>query len=168
MGIYSRYHNYLYDKKIKNKLKGIKKIGVGLKTFGLPELINPSGISIGDNVNINDRVILNATDSEIIIGNNVTISSNAMILAASYDVKRFLSGGADNKKHKYGRITIGNNVWICAGAIILSNVTITDHVVVAAGSVVIKDINEAWCIVAGNPAKVVKRIEHAQDIASEQ
>ena len=163
MGIYSYIMDYSLKRKIKKKLEGIKCMGTDLKIFGVPDFIHPSGISIGDHVNINDGVILNATDSEIFIGNSVTISSNAMILAASYDVDKFLSGEAGSKKHKYGKIIIGDNVWICAGAIILPNVSIRDHVVVvvvAAGSVVVKDITETWCVVAGNPAKVVKRIEH--------
>lgn len=160
MGIYSRLSNYRRSKIISKKLKYIKNVGENLKIFGLPEFINPPGISIGNNVNINDKVIVNAQDSEINIGNYVTISSNAMIIAASYDVEKFLLGGEGSKKHKYGEINIGDHVWICAGAIILPNVTIKDHVVIAAGSVVVKDITEEWCIAAGNPARIVKRIEH--------
>lgn len=37
-------------------------------------------------------------------------------------------------------ITIGNNVWIGAGAIILPGVTIGNNVVIGAGSVVTKNI----------------------------
>lgn len=51
-------------------------------------------------------------------------------------------------------ITIGNNVWIGANAIILKGVTIKDGAVVAAGAVVTKSIlsNEIW---AGIPAKKI-------------
>ena len=38
--------------------------------------------------------------------------------------------------HESGSITIGNNVWIGAGAIILPNVKIGDGVIIGAGSVV--------------------------------
>lgn len=58
-----------------------------------------------------------------------------------------------NKK----KITIGNNVWVGWGAIILKGVTIGDNSIVAAGAVVVRDVPEN-VVVAGNPAKVVKRI----------
>lgn len=55
------------------------------------------------------------------------------------------------------KCTIGDNVYIGAGAIIMSPVTIGDNVIIGAGSVVTKDI-PSNCIVAGNPAKVIKLI----------
>ena len=41
---------------------------------------------------------------------------------------------------KVGRVTIGNEVFVGRGTIILPNVTIGDRVVIGAGSVVTKDI----------------------------
>jgi len=58
-----------------------------------------------------------------------------------------------NKK----RITIGNNVWVGWGSIILKGVSIGDNSVIAAGSIVVTDVPPN-CIVAGNPAKVVKKL----------
>jgi len=58
-------------------------------------------------------------------------------------------------------ITIGDSVWIGAGAIILSGVTIGDHSVIGAGSVVTKDI-PADSVAVGNPCRVVKTIEHGE------
>ena len=100
------------------------------------------------------------TKSKVLIGNNVTISSNVQIIAASYDPVKFLNSGSNAKDHVYSEIIIGDNVWICAGAIILPGVKIADHVVIGAGSVVTKSIKEPWCIVAGNPAKLLRRIPH--------
>jgi maltose O-acetyltransferase len=48
-------------------------------------------------------------------------------------------------------VTIGSNVWIGGGAIILPGVTIGDDAVVGAGSVVTHDV-PAGARVAGNPA----------------
>jgi putative colanic acid biosynthesis acetyltransferase WcaF len=55
-------------------------------------------------------------------------------------------------------ITIGNHVWICAGAFIGPGVVIGEGAVVGARAVVTKDI-EPWTVVVGNPAKVIKRRE---------
>lgn len=145
--------------RIKKIISSLKTCGKNLKIFGHPSFIHPENIVLRDNVNINDGVILNATESLIMIGNNVTISSNAMILAASYDVRKFLRGGEDSKKHKNSEVNIGDNVWICAGAIILPDVTIADHVIIGAGSVVTTSINKSWCVIAGNPAKIVKDLK---------
>lgn len=57
-----------------------------------------------------------------------------------------------------GEIIIGNNVWICDKASILSGVHIGDNVIVAANSVVLNDI-PSNCVVAGIPAKIVKILE---------
>ena len=55
-------------------------------------------------------------------------------------------------------ITIGNNVWIGAGVIILPGVTIGNNVVIGAGSVVTKNI-PAYSLAVGNPCRVIKRID---------
>ena len=54
-----------------------------------------------------------------------------------------------------GPITIGNDVWIGAHAVILSGVNIGDGTIVAANAVVSKNV-PAYSIVAGNPATVIK------------
>lgn len=62
-----------------------------------------------------------------------------------------------NKLDECGlRPTIGNNVKICAGAIIIGDVKIGDGSIVAAGAVVTKDVPPG-VIVAGVPASVIKK-----------
>lgn len=56
---------------------------------------------------------------------------------------------------KSGPVIIGNHVWICNDAIILSGVKIGSGSVIAAGAVVTKDVPHN-CVVAGVPAKVIK------------
>lgn len=52
-------------------------------------------------------------------------------------------------------VTIGDNVWIGGGAIIMPGVTIGDNVVIGAGSVVTKDIPDNT-IAYGNPCRVIR------------
>ncbi len=52
--------------------------------------------------------------------------------------------------------TIGNNVMIRAGAIIIGDILIGDNAVIGAGAVVTKDVPPN-CVVVGNPARIVRR-----------
>ncbi|MBM3115726.1 sugar O-acetyltransferase [Jeongeupia naejangsanensis] len=54
-------------------------------------------------------------------------------------------------------ITIGENVWIGAGAVICAGVTIGDHSVIGAGAIVTRDV-PACVLAAGNPAQVVREL----------
>lgn len=51
---------------------------------------------------------------------------------------------------------IGNNVKICAGAIVLGKISIGDNVIIGAGSVVVKSVPDN-AVVVGNPAYIIKR-----------
>ena len=53
------------------------------------------------------------------------------------------------------KCTIGNDVWIGAGAQILRGVTVGDGAVIAAGAVVTKDV-PPYAIVCGVPAAIIK------------
>lgn len=53
-------------------------------------------------------------------------------------------------------VTIGNDVWLCGKVTVCPGVTIGNNVVVAAGSVVVHDIPDN-VMVAGNPARMVKK-----------
>ena len=67
------------------------------------------------------------------------------------------TGKETGKRHP----TIGNNVTLGAGAILLGNITIGDNSNVGAGSVVIKSAKENSTLV-GVPARVVKEKNFVQ------
>ena len=58
----------------------------------------------------------------------------------------------------FGKISIGNHVYIGANSLIMPGVTIEDNVLVAAGSVVTKSVPSGY-VVAGNPAKIICSID---------
>ena len=71
-------------------------------------------------------------------------------------VLRKLTG---NKKLDYfGRIKIGNNVFIGNNATIMPGVSIGNNVVIGYGSIVTKDIPDE-SVVAGIPAKIIETID---------
>lgn len=54
--------------------------------------------------------------------------------------------------------TIGNDVRICTGAIIIGDIHIGDGAIVGAGAIVTKDV-PARAVVAGNPARVIRMLD---------
>lgn len=63
------------------------------------------------------------------------------------------------RAHDKGRRPrIGNNVKICAGAVVIGDIEIGDNVIIGANAVVTKSI-PANCVVCGNPAIIIKKEE---------
>lgn len=117
-------------------------------------------IHIGNNVEINMNCIF-LDCNRITIGDNSGIAPGVHIYTVFHPVKASerLSYNNDNEfpfwKSLTAPVTIGNNVWIGGGAIILPGVTIGDNTTIGAGSVVNKDI-PANCLAVGNPCRVIK------------
>jgi acetyltransferase-like isoleucine patch superfamily enzyme len=118
------------------------------------EIYNPQNIKIGKNCVINNGVILQSCENgKVIIGDNVTISYNAVLLTCGIELDNY----PENKTHFSKDIVIEDEVWIGANVTILPGVKISSGVVVAAGSVVTKSI-EKNIIVAGVPAQKIKSL----------
>ncbi|HEV7252627.1 MAG TPA: DapH/DapD/GlmU-related protein [Mesorhizobium sp.] len=77
----------------------------------------------------------------------------------TYRASAYFEGEADEEsffdRRRAARVTIGHDVWIGHGAIILPGRRVGDGAVVAAGAIVTKDV-EPYMIVAGNPARPVR------------
>jgi len=110
-------------------------------------------ISLGKRFYANHNcVILDA--AQVTIGDNVMFGPNVQILTINHPLDMELR----LKEFEIAQpISIGNNVWIGGGAIILPGVTLGEGVVVAAGSVVTKSVADKT-VVAGNPARLVKTL----------
>ena len=116
------------------------------------KIYNPQKISVGNDVRFNQGVVLQATpEGPIEIGSHCVFSYNAMLLTAGI----FVHEGRIGRDHKYSGITVGNNVWICAGVIVLPGTIIDDNVIVAAGAVVRGHLKSGW-VYAGVPAQPKK------------
>ncbi len=97
-------------------------------------------IRIGDNVNIQDNVVVHCTyqKAPVTIGNNVSIAHSAII---------------------HGCI-IHDNVLVGMGAILMDGVVVESNSVIAAGAVVSKNtVIKAGSVYAGIPAKLIKSVD---------
>lgn len=91
---------------------------------------------------------------KITFGNHVFIAPNCTFTTAEHAL--------DVEQRNEGLevalpITVGNNVWIGAGTIVLGGVTIGDNTVIGAGSVVTRDI-PSGVIAVGVPCRVLREI----------
>lgn len=109
-------------------------------------------ITVGDGVFLNfGCVILDVV--AVTIGDRTQIGPGVQILTADHprDVEQ------RRRMLEFGRpVTIGADVWIGGGALILPGVTIGDGAIAGAGSIVTRDV-VAGATVVGNPARVVRR-----------
>ncbi|MEP7706676.1 CatB-related O-acetyltransferase [Paraglaciecola sp. 25GB23A] len=139
----------------------------------------PQFLHIGDNTYIGKYV---AIETNVKIGSNVLIA-NSVIMAGriDHDYKcigtpvRFAPWIGDivlKQNSDVPHVLIEDDVWIGAGAILLSPIKIGKGSVIAAGAVVTKNV-EPYSIVGGNPAKTIKKrftpeeiIEHEKKMYS--
>lgn len=128
-----------------------------LAGFGNGSVIRPpfhcdygAHLTIGEGVFVNyGGVFLDC--ASITIGAATQIASNVQLLTPDHPRDPAQRRAGWEAAHP---ITIGENVWIGGGAIVLGGVTIGDDAIVAAGAVVTKDV-PAGATVAGVPAKVI-------------
>lgn len=145
----------------KDREKRLELLGRMFMSFGkdswieAPVHANWAGrfTSIGNHVWINFGLTL-VDDTYITIGDNTQLGPNVTIATATHPLDPILrkEGYQSNKP-----VTIGSNVWIGAGAIILPGVTIGDDSVIGAGSIVTKDVPPS-SVAVGNPARVIRRV----------
>lgn len=127
----------------------------------------PFYVDYGNNIYFgnNCEVNMNCTfldDNKIVIGNNALIAPNVQIYTAFHPtnaMERFGNSIEDGSfefcRTQTAPVTIGDNVWIGGGAIILPGVNIGNNVVIGAGSVVTRDIPDN-AIAFGNPCRVMR------------
>ena len=110
-------------------------------------------VIIGDHTRIG---LHNTIIGPVTIGSHVNLAQGITVTALNHNFedaeKRIDVQGVSTTP-----VTIEDDVWIGANAVILPGVHIGNHCVVAAGAVVTKDV-PPHSLVAGVPAKIIKQI----------
>ncbi len=115
---------------------------------------NPAAnLVIGDDVQIGPGCYISA-EGGVRLGNYVLVGANVNILSSSYEY-RDIDIPVRWQGMLYGQVSIGDDVVLGAGSVILKDVSIGRGAIIAAGSVVINNI-PPYGVAAGNPAKIIK------------
>lgn len=125
-------------------------IRIGRYTYGAPVVRwwgEPANLSIGKYCSIAD-------DVEIFLGGNHRtdwVSTYPFPVFREWPEAKTIKGHPGTK----GNVTIGHDVWLGAGSVVMSGVTIGNGAVVGSRSVVTRNVPD-YAIVAGNPAVTVR------------
>ena len=119
----------------------------------------PLFVDYGKYLTVGARTFINfnltALDvAAITIGDDVQIGPNVQLLTPTHPLE---AEARRDKLEAAQPITIGNNVWLGGGVIVLPGVNIGENTVVGAGSVVTRDL-PANVVAVGNPARVIREL----------
>lgn len=111
------------------------------------EKLMKMGMKVGENFKRLNGVILDPSHCWLIdIGDNVTLAPRVHIMCHDASTKQFLG------VTKIGGVSIGNNVFVGAGSVILPDVAIGNNVIIGANSTVTHDVPDN-SVYVGTPAR---------------
>ncbi len=110
-------------------------------------------VVIGDHTRIG---LHNTIIGPVTIGSHVNLAQGITVTALNHNFEA-PERRIDEQGVSTQQVTIGDNIWIGANAVVLPGVTVGNHCVIAAGAVVTKDV-PPHSLVAGVPAKIIKQI----------
>jgi len=113
-------------------------------------------VYIGDNSRIG---IGNVVIGPVSVGNNVILAQNIVMSGLNHNYTN-VNIPIYQQGETVATITIEDDCWIGANAVITAGVTIGKHSVIAGGAVVTKSV-PPYCVAAGNPAKIIRRYNPA-------
>ena len=109
-------------------------------------------VSIGDHTIIGISCVI---IGPVNIGNNVMLAQNIVLSGLNHNYEDVLVPPSEQGTVQK-TITVENDVWIGANAVLTAGITIGEHSIVGAGAVVTRDVPK-FSVVAGNPARVIKQ-----------
>ena len=141
------------DIDIRNRENGKIKISkdVSIDTNSRFVVANNAILNIGTGCRIGPYSIFNCGD-DISIGGDSIFGGYCYFQTSNHGIKK--GELIKNQKHTYGKISIGEGVWIGAHVKILAGTSIGDGAVIGANAVVTKDI-PSNAIAVGTPAQVI-------------
>jgi len=99
----------------------------------------------------------NTVIGPVTIGNHVNLAQGITVTALNHNFSN-TDKRIDEQGVSTTPVTLGDDIWVGANAVILPGVTIGNHAVVAAGAVVTKDV-PPYTLVGGVPAKIIKSLK---------
>lgn len=115
-----------------------------------------TNISVGDNFFANNNCIF-VDPGKITFGDNVFIGPSCGFYTAHHPIDAQMRNELLEQAFP---ITVGDDVWIGGGTVVVPGVTIGSDVVIGAGSVVTRDIPD-HVVACGNPCRVLRPITEA-------
>ena len=142
-------------------------------------VVPPIYVEFGMHIRLGNMCFINTgatflDSAPITIGDRAAVGPNVQFITATHPMKaeeRMIeTPGAPlvpfRPVNVAKPITIGDDCWIGAGAIILPGITIGNCAVIGAGAVVTKSLPER-VIAVGNPARITGRVDDAKSISVE-
>lgn len=127
------------------------RLSIGARSYIAGFAYVTHDVTIGDDCTINPYAVVRG---KVSIGDGGRIASHASVIGVNHDHHDTSRPIFEQGEIAIG-ITIGDDVWIGANAVVVDGVTIGSHAIVGAGAVVTRDVPE-WAIVGGNPARVLR------------
>jgi acetyltransferase-like isoleucine patch superfamily enzyme len=163
----------LWVKLFLNPIKHHKGKGALIRRRTRMDVLPFNHFSIGDHSTIEDFATVNNGVGAVIIGDRTRIGLGCVLIGpvtVGNDVMFAQNIVVSGLNHGYQEIkmppslqpvetkpiTIKDEVWIGANAVLTAGITVGKHAVIAAGSIVTKDVPD-YSIAAGNPARILKK-----------
>ena len=153
-------------KKIKRFFGIFRKFWLWLVSlFSYEKYAKKLGVKIGKKCQLLGRPSFGSEPYLVTLGNHVMVAGTGTQFI-THEGAHWVLKGKDSEKYKhtfgYGRIVVGNNVYIGTRCTILRGVTIGDDVIVGACTLVNKDLPSGG-VYAGVPAKRICSVEEWEE-----
>lgn len=124
------------------------RVGTGVVIKHHVRIKNAWRLEIGDHSWLGEGTWIENLE-DVVIGKNVCISQEAMILTGNHDYSR------PDFRFRLGKIRLEDGTWIGARSVVCPGITCGSHSVLTVNSVATRDL-EAWHVHSGNPSRPVR------------